>query len=76
MVGPGDVVLTPTPTYPIHMYGVVIAGGDVRGVALGPEENFFENLGKEILDVRDFFPENVIPLVSINPKTYDSESIL
>ena len=44
MVGPGDVVLTPTPTYPIHMYGAVIAGGDVRGVALGPEEDFFENL--------------------------------
>ena len=44
MVGPGDVVLTPTPTYPIHMYGVIIAGGDVRGVPLGPKEDFFENL--------------------------------
>jgi len=44
MLGPGDVVLTPTPTYPIHMYGVIIAGGEVRGVELGPTEDFFENL--------------------------------
>ena len=44
MVGPGDVVLTPTPTYPIHMYSVIIAGGDVRGVELNPAEDFFENL--------------------------------
>ena len=29
-IGPGDVVLTPTPTYPIHMYSFIIAGGEVR----------------------------------------------
>ncbi len=44
MVGPGDVVLTPTPTYPIHMYSVIIAGGEVRGVELNPAGDFFENL--------------------------------
>lgn len=44
MVGPGDVVLTPTPTYPIHMYSVIIAGGEVRGVELQPAGDFFENL--------------------------------
>lgn len=44
MLGPGDVVLTPTPTYPIHMYSVIIAGGEVRGVELQPAEDFFENL--------------------------------
>ena len=44
MLGPGDVVLTPTPTYPIHMYSVIIAGGEVRGVELGPTGDFFENL--------------------------------
>jgi len=44
MVGPGDVVLTPTPTYPIHMYSVIIAGGEVRGVALQSTGDFFENL--------------------------------
>lgn len=46
MVGPGDVVLAPTPTYPIHMYSVIIAGGEVRGVELGPDSDFFENLTK------------------------------
>ncbi|MDH5587861.1 MAG: aminotransferase class I/II-fold pyridoxal phosphate-dependent enzyme [Nitrospirota bacterium] len=44
IVGPGDVVLAPTPTYPIHMYSVIIAGGEVRGVELGPDTDFFENL--------------------------------
>ncbi len=44
ILGPGDVVLTPTPTYPIHMYSVIIAGGEVRGVELRPTDDFFENL--------------------------------
>ena len=44
MISPGDVVLVPTPTYPIHMYSVIIAGGEVRGVELGPNQDFFENL--------------------------------
>lgn len=44
MLGPGDVVLTPTPTYPIHMYSVIIAGGEIRGVELQPAEDFFEKL--------------------------------
>ncbi|MBF0120485.1 MAG: aminotransferase class I/II-fold pyridoxal phosphate-dependent enzyme [Desulfobacterales bacterium] len=43
-IRPGDVVFTPTPTYPIHPYSAIIAGGDVRGVPVGPECNFFENL--------------------------------
>ena len=33
-LGPGDVVLVPSPTYPIHAYSVVIAGGDLRTVPL------------------------------------------
>ncbi|TKB82575.1 MAG: alanine transaminase [Nitrospira sp.] len=44
MVGPGDVVLTPTPTYPIHMYSVIIAGGEVRGIELRPDSDFFDDL--------------------------------
>ena len=45
VLGPGDVVLVPTPTYPIHSYCVVIAGGDLRSVPLlDEEENFFERL--------------------------------
>jgi alanine-synthesizing transaminase len=44
MVGPGDVVLTPTPTYPIHTYSVIIAGGEVRGIELRPDSDFFDDL--------------------------------
>ena len=43
-IRPGDVVFTPNPTYPIHPYSVIIAGGDVRGIPVGPESDFFENL--------------------------------
>ena len=44
MVSPGDVVLTPTPTYPIHPYSVIIAGGEVRGIPLRQNSDFFEDL--------------------------------
>src|SRR5919112_3719227 len=44
MIGPGDVVLTPTPTYPIHMYSVIIAGGEVRGIELRQDSDFFDDL--------------------------------
>ncbi len=43
-LGPGDVVLVPDPTYPIHAYSVVIAGGDLRSVPLVGEGDFFERL--------------------------------
>ena len=43
-IRPGDVVFTPNPTYPIHPYSAIIAGGDVRGIPVGPDEDFFENL--------------------------------
>jgi alanine-synthesizing transaminase len=38
------VALVPNPTYPIHAYSVIIAGGDVRSVPLGPGIDFFEKL--------------------------------
>ncbi|MDZ4339840.1 MAG: aminotransferase class I/II-fold pyridoxal phosphate-dependent enzyme [candidate division NC10 bacterium] len=44
IVDRGDVALVPSPTYPIHTYCVVIAGGDVRNVPLGPGIDFFEKL--------------------------------
>lgn len=46
ILGPGDVVLVPDPTYPIHKYSVIIAGGDVRSVPLMPGVDFFEELEK------------------------------
>ena len=43
-IRPGDVVFTPNPTYPIHPFSAIIAGGDVRGIPVGPDSDFFENL--------------------------------
>jgi len=45
-VGPGDIVLTPTPAYPIHPYSVIIAGGEVRTVPIGAGTDFFEEMEK------------------------------
>jgi len=50
-VGPGDAVLVPNPAYPIHPYGIVIAGADIRHVPLtGGEQAFLEELEKAIKD--------------------------
>ena len=43
-IRPGDVVFTPNPTYPIHPYSAIISGGDVRGIPVGPDQDFFEDL--------------------------------
>jgi alanine-synthesizing transaminase len=43
-ISPGDVVFAPNPTYPIHPYSVIIAGGDLRSIPIGPDRDFFEDL--------------------------------
>ena len=49
-MGPGDAVLVPNPAYPIHPYGFVIAGADIRHVQLVPGVDFFAELEKAIQD--------------------------
>ena len=44
LLGPGDAALVPSPSYPIHIWGPILAGAEVRHVRLGPEQNFFDNL--------------------------------
>lgn len=44
MVEPGDIILTPTPAYPIHPYSVIIAGGEVRSIPIGKGVDFFEEM--------------------------------
>lgn len=48
ILGPGDVVFVPDPTYPIHKYSVIIAGGDVRSIPLLPGVDFFDELQKAV----------------------------
>ena len=40
-MGPGDIALVPSPTYPIHTYSVIIAGADVRSISLTSGEGDF-----------------------------------
>jgi alanine-synthesizing transaminase len=47
-MGAGDTVLVPNPAYPIHPYGFIIAGADVRHVRLVPGVDFFEELRRAI----------------------------
>jgi alanine-synthesizing transaminase len=48
--GPGDMVLVPNPAYPIHPYGFIISGADVRHVPLIPGVDFFAELQKAIVE--------------------------
>ncbi|CAB1276584.1 alanine transaminase [Candidatus Nitrosacidococcus tergens] len=50
-LGPGDAVLVPNPAYPIHPYGVIIAGADIRHVPLVVGGDFFAELEKAIKDI-------------------------
>ncbi len=43
-ISPGDVAFAPSPTYPIHPYSVIISGGDLRSIPIGPGRDFFEDL--------------------------------
>ncbi len=67
-LGPGDVVLVPDPTYPIHTYSVVIAGGDLRSVPLVGEEDFFQRL---LTATKQSWPHPKMLIVSFphNPTT-------
>ncbi len=44
IVNPGDMVMCPNPAYPIHPYAVIIAGGHIQHIPMGPDEDFFKNL--------------------------------
>ncbi len=47
--GPGDAILVPNPSYPIHPYGFVISGADIRHIPMGNhEDDFFTELEKGI----------------------------
>jgi alanine-synthesizing transaminase len=44
----GDTVLVPNPSYPIHIYGAIIAGADIRSVRMTPDVDFFDELQRAI----------------------------
>lgn len=67
-IGPGDVVLAPDPTYPIHQYSVIMAGGDLRYVPLTQDDDFLDSLETAI---RRTWPKPKLLILSFphNPTT-------
>ncbi len=64
----GDIVLVPNPSYPIHIYGPVIAGADIHHVPMQADIDFFEALEGAI---RDTYPKPKMLIVNFpsNPTT-------
>lgn len=48
ITAPGDVVLVPNPTYPIHSFGFIMSGAVVRSISAEPDESFFESLERAV----------------------------
>jgi alanine-synthesizing transaminase len=46
ITAPGDVVLAPNPSYPIHTFGFIIAGATIRSVPTTPDERYWEALDR------------------------------
>ncbi|MEM7468504.1 MAG: alanine transaminase [Pseudomonadota bacterium] len=65
----GDGVLVPNPAYPIHPYGFVIAGADIRHVPIGPDVDFFAELESAI---KNSWPKPKMLLLNFpaNPTTH------
>jgi alanine-synthesizing transaminase len=65
----GDVVMVPNPSYPIHPYGFVIAGADIRHVPIGPGVDFFSEFEQAI---RNTWPRPKMLLLNFpsNPTTH------
>ena len=48
ITAPGDVVLAPNPSYPIHTFGFIIAGATIRSVPTTPDEHYWESLDRAV----------------------------
>ena len=68
----GDVVLVPNPSYPIHPFGFVIAGADIRHVPIGKDIDFFSELENAI---KNSFPKPKMLVLNFpsNPTTQSVE---
>jgi len=68
LINPGDIVLSPNPTYPIHPYSAIIVGGEIRSIPLINVEEFFDNMCKAYKEV---WPRPKMLIISFphNPTT-------
>ncbi len=48
ITAPGDTVLAPNPSYPIHTFGFIIAGAAIRSIPAAPSDDFFDKLDRAV----------------------------
>jgi len=61
ITSPGDLILSPNPAYPIHPYGFIIAGADIRHVPMGADRDYFADIEQA---VKDSWPRPKIIIVN------------
>jgi len=69
ILSPGDMVIVPNPAYPIHIYSVIIARGDVQSVSLSEGPELIESIEKAVKEV---WPKPKVLMISFpnNPTTH------
>ena len=72
ITAPGDVVLVPNPTYPIHSFGFIMSGGVVRSMPAAPNEDFMRSLDRA---VRHSIPKPIALILNYpsNPTAYTAD---
>ncbi|MGE0231665.1 MAG: LL-diaminopimelate aminotransferase [Flavobacteriaceae bacterium] len=72
ITAPGDVVLVPNPTYPIHQFGFIISGGVIRHLPAAPDENFLRALDRA---VKHSVPKPIAVILNYpsNPTAYEAD---
>jgi alanine-synthesizing transaminase len=69
IVGPGDRVLVPGPSYPVHIYGVLIAGGEPVYYGIGPGRDHLEEIQRALRGVIGARPKGLVICFPHNPTT-------
>jgi alanine-synthesizing transaminase len=72
ITAPGDVVLVPNPTYPIHAFGFIMSGGVVRSMPADPTQDFMRTLDRA---VRHSIPKPIALILNYpaNPTAYTAD---
>ncbi|MEX6505819.1 LL-diaminopimelate aminotransferase [Jiella sp. M17.18] len=72
ITAPGDVVLCPNPTYPIHAFGFLMAGGTIRAIPAKPDDDFMRAIDKA---VRHSIPKPIAIILNYpsNPTAYEAD---
>jgi alanine-synthesizing transaminase len=69
IIGPGDRVVVPAPSYPVHIYGVWIAGGEPIHYGIGPGRDHFDEIERALRGVSGARPKGLVICFPHNPTT-------